>query len=62
MNMLIGNCATTTLLLFSMIGLEVLHRERRGQVKRIVMEHFNSLTINLSILKKLHRINQEPLP
>ena len=24
-------------------GLEILHQERRGQVKTIVMEHFNSI-------------------
>ena len=29
-------------LLFFLKGLEILHQERRGQVKTIVMEHFNS--------------------
>jgi hypothetical protein len=36
----IGN---TTILLFSLKGLEILHQERRGQVKMIIMEHFNGI-------------------
>ena len=41
MNMWKGNGYTTTLL-FTLKGLEILHQERRGQVKTIVMENFNS--------------------
>jgi hypothetical protein len=37
-----GNGNTTTLL-FSLKGLEILHQERRGQVKTIVMEHFKGI-------------------
>ena len=33
----------TTTLLFSLKGLEILHQERRGQVKTIVMEQFNGI-------------------
>ena len=33
----------TTTLLFSLKGLEILHQARRGQVKTIVMEHFNGI-------------------
>ena len=42
MKMWKGNGNTTTLL-FSLKRLEILHKERRGQVKTIVMEHFNSI-------------------
>jgi hypothetical protein len=38
----------TTTLLFSMKGLEILHQERRGQVKTIVMEHFNGILFQKS--------------
>ena len=41
----IGN---TTTLLFSLKGLEILHQERRGQVKTIVMEHFNDILFHKS--------------
>jgi hypothetical protein len=41
----IGN---TTTLLFSLKGLEILHQERRGQVKTIVMEHFNGILFHKS--------------
>jgi hypothetical protein len=37
-----GNGNTTTLL-FSLKRLEIVHQGRRGQVKTIVMEHFNSI-------------------
>ena len=40
--------ATTLRLLFSQKGLEILHRERRGQVNTIVMEHFNSILLRKS--------------
>jgi hypothetical protein len=33
----------TTKLLFSLKGLEILFQERRGQVKTLLMEHFNIL-------------------
>ena len=37
-----GNRNTTTLL-FSPKEFEIVHQERRGQVKTIVMEHFNGI-------------------
>jgi hypothetical protein len=37
-----GNWNTTTLL-FSQKELEIVHQERRGQVKTIVIEHFNGI-------------------
>ena len=37
-----------TILLFSMTGLEILHQERRGQVKTIVMEYFNGILLHKS--------------
>jgi hypothetical protein len=40
MKMWEGNGNNITLLLFYLKGLEVLHKKRRGQVKTIVMEHF----------------------
>ena len=42
MDMWKGNGNTTTLF-FSLKGLKILHQERRGQVKTIVMEHFNGI-------------------
>jgi hypothetical protein len=42
MKMWKGNRNTTTIL-FSLKGLEILHQERRGQVKTIAMEHFNGI-------------------
>ena len=47
MEMWEGNWNTTTLL-FSMKGLEILHQERRGQVKTIVMENFNGILFHKS--------------
>ena len=44
MKMWKGNGNTTTLLL-SLIGLETVHQERRGQVKTIVMEHLNGILL-----------------
>jgi hypothetical protein len=41
----IGN---TTILLFSLKGLEILHQEIRGQVKTIVMEYFNGILFHKS--------------
>jgi hypothetical protein len=48
MKMWKGNGSTTTLLLFSLKGLEILHQERRGQAKTIVMEHFNIILFHKS--------------
>ena len=42
-----GNWNTATLLL-SLKGLEILHQERRGQVKAIVMERFNDILFHMS--------------
>ena len=42
-----GNGNTKTLL-FSLKRLEIVHQERRGQVKTIVMEHFNDILFNKS--------------
>jgi hypothetical protein len=39
---------TTTTLLCSLKGLEILHQERRGQVKNIVMELFNNILFHKS--------------
>ena len=37
-----------TALSFSLKGLEILYQERRGQVKTIVMEHFNGILFQKS--------------
>ena len=42
MKMSKGNWNTTTLLVY-LEGTVILHQERRGQVKTIVIEHFNSI-------------------
>ena len=42
MKMWKGNGNTITLS-FSLKGLEILHQERRGQAKTLVMEHFNGI-------------------
>ena len=42
-----GNGNTTTLL-FSLKILEIVHQERGGQVKTIVMEHFNGILFHKS--------------
>jgi hypothetical protein len=47
MKMWKGN-GNTTLLLFSLKGLEIFHQERRGQVETIVTEHFNGILIHKS--------------
>ena len=52
-----GNGNTTTLLL-SLKGLEILHKKRRGQVKTIVMEHFNGILFHKSGLANKQYINQ----
>jgi hypothetical protein len=52
-----GNGNTTTLLL-SLKGLEILHKKRRGQVKTIVMEHFNGILFHKSGLANKQHTNQ----
>jgi len=52
-----GNGKTATLL-FSIKGLEILHKERRGQVKTIVMEHFNDILFHKSGPVNKHHTNQ----
>jgi hypothetical protein len=47
MKMWKGNGNTTTLL-YSLKRLEIVHQERRGQVKTIVMEHFNCILFHKS--------------
>jgi hypothetical protein len=47
MKMWKGNWNSTTLL-FSLKRLEIVHQERRGQVKTIVMEHFNGILFHKS--------------
>jgi hypothetical protein len=47
MKMWKGNGNTTTLL-FSLKGLDILHQERKGQVKTIDVEHFNSILFHKS--------------
>jgi hypothetical protein len=42
-----GNGNTDTLLFF-LKGLEILHQETKGQVKAIVMEHFNDILFHKS--------------
>ena len=50
-----GNATT---LLFSVKGLEILHQERRGQVKIMVMEHVNSILFHTSGPANKHHTNQ----
>ena len=52
-----GNGNTTTLL-FSLKGLEILHQERRGQVKTIVMEHFTGILFHKSRPANKQHTNQ----
>ena len=47
MKMWKGNGKTITLL-FSLKGLDILHQERRAQVKTIVMERFNDILFHKS--------------
>ena len=57
MKMWKGNGDTTTLL-FSLKGLEILHKERRGQVKTMVMQHFNGILFHKSRPANKQHINQ----
>ena len=50
-----GNVNTTTLL-FSLKGLEILHQARRGQVKTIVMGHFNGILFQRTAYQSLSRM------
>ena len=47
----------TTALLFFLKGFEILHQERRGQVKTIVMEHFNGILFHESGLANKQHTN-----
>ena len=47
MKMRKGNGDTITLL-FSLNGIEIVHKERRGQVKIIVIEHFINVLFHKS--------------
>jgi hypothetical protein len=48
----------TTTLLFSLKRLEIVHQERRGQVKTIVMEHFNGILFHKSGSANKQHTNQ----
>jgi hypothetical protein len=50
-----GNTIT---LLFFLKGLEIVHQERRGQVKTIVKKHFNSILFQKSKPANKQHINQ----
>jgi hypothetical protein len=52
-----GNGNTTTLL-FSLKRLEIVHQEGRGQVKSIVMEHFNVILFHKSGSANKQHTNQ----
>jgi hypothetical protein len=52
-----GNGSTTTLL-FSLKILEIVHQEIRGQVKNIVMEHFNGIPFHKSVSANKQHTNQ----
>ena len=45
-------------LLFSLKGLEILHQERRGQMKTMVMEHFKGILFYKSGPANKQHINQ----
>ena len=61
MKMWKGNKNTTNLL-FSLKGLKIVHQERRGQVKTIVMEHFNGiLFLKSGPANKQHTNKQLPI-
>ena len=61
MKMWKGNGNTTTLL-FSLKRLEIVHQERRGQVKTIVMEYFNGILFHKSGPAKKQHTNQPTDP
>ena len=60
MKMWKGNGNTTTLL-FSLKRRETVHQERRGQVKTIVMEHFNGILFHKSGPANKQHTNQPNL-
>ena len=45
---IIPRCVRTITLLYSLKGLEILHQERRGKVKTIVMEDFYGILFHKS--------------
>jgi hypothetical protein len=51
----------TTTLLFSLKILEIVHQERKGQVKTTVMEHFNGILFHKSGPANKQHTNQ-PTP
>jgi hypothetical protein len=51
----IGNATT---LLFFLKGLELLHQERREQMKTLVMEHFNGILFHKSGTANKQHTNQ----
>ena len=53
-----GNTIT---ILFSLKGLKMLHQERRGKAKTIVMEHFNGILFHKSGPANKQHINQSQL-
>jgi hypothetical protein len=57
MKMWRGNGNTTTLL-FSLKKLEIVHQEKRRQVKTIVMEHFNGILFHKSGLANKQHTNR----
>jgi hypothetical protein len=57
MKMQKGN-GNTTPLLFSLKRLEIVHQERRGQMKTIAMEHFNGILFHKSRLANKQHTNQ----
>ena len=57
MKMWKGNENATTLL-FSLKRLEIVHQERRGQVKTMVMEHFNGILFHKSEPANKQHTNQ----
>ena len=48
----------TTTLLFSLKGLDILHQERRGKEKTIVLEHFNGILFHKSRHANKQHTNQ----
>ena len=50
----------TTTLLFDLKGLEIVHQERRGQVKTIVMEYLNGILFHKSRPVNKQHTNQPP--
>ena len=51
----------TTTLLFSLIGLEIVHQKRRGKVKTMVMEDFNHILFYKYGPAIIREVLEEPL-